>query len=267
MPMVDSLIVHTAIRMIAIRFSGVLMALMLTAGGSIGVAGPLDTEPPNESIARSAQGTLQYRKMSTGVITGSEQWSMVTRPDGSRTLNTTNRINAAGLHRNVVFSVDRDFRPESLFASFWLAGGWVGTAMYTVDGDQLNIVAATPDGTFTQQRRVPERFGFIPHPPTSNAWQVGTYDREQGGVQMIPLYDLQTRFPGPGNMFGAMRPMALEFIEATQIDTPAGTFDVDHFRAGDDVDIFVHGPDAIIVRFVWWSFDEEYVLTSLTLGY
>lgn len=133
---------------------------------------------PNSSIVRSARGTLEYRKLATGQVTGSEQWSLAVCPDGSRTLNTTNRIDATGLHRNVVLSVDRDFRPHSLFSTVWPGGAWVGTV---------------------------------------------------------------------------------------HIETPAGRFVVEHFRSG-EAEIWVHGPDAILVRFLWREAGEEYVLTSLVTG-
>ena len=99
----------------ACRYSAVLTIGLLAAVASA-------TENSNSSILRSAHGTLQYRKVATGAVIGSERWSLVVHPDGSRTLNTSNRIDAAGLQRNVVLSVDSNFRPQSLFASVWLGG-------------------------------------------------------------------------------------------------------------------------------------------------
>lgn len=242
-----------------IRRGAVALVATLTCGSTYAQT----PDVPNASIARSASGTLVYRKMTTGVVTGSEHWSMVAHPDGSRTLHTSNRMDATGLHRNVVLNVGRNFRPLSLYAFFWFKGRWIGTSLATVDGERLRIVANTPDGTLTQERAIPDRFAFIPHPPASNAWQVGQYDRARGGTQMIAMYDLQTHLPGPGNMFGSMRDQEVELLGIKDIETPAGRFRVDHYRSG-AAEFYVHGPDAIIVRMVWEDADEEYVLTSLT---
>ncbi len=165
----------------------------------------------------------------------------------------------------MILSVNRDFRPQSLFASVWFAGAWVGTSLMSTAGSRLSVVASTPHGQMTQETNVPDRFALIPHPPAANAWQVGAYDRSRGGLQSIPLYDLQTRLPGPGNMFGALNATPMEYLGVARIDVPAGRFDADHYRCGDS-EIWVHGPDAIIVRFLWATVGEEYVLTSLQQG-
>jgi hypothetical protein len=248
-------------------FSGIGLAASLAAALAIGLLAETAhaAEAVNSSILRTASGTLEYRKIATGAVTGAERWSLVVHPDGSRTLNTANRIDAAGLQRNVVLTVDKDFRPRSLFASFWLGGAWVGTALMSTAGSRLTVVASTPHGRMTQDTEVPDRFAFIPHPPAANAWQVGAYDRARGGVQRVPLYDLQTRLAGPGNMFGALTSTPMEYLGVARIDVPAGRFDADHYRSGES-EVWVHGPDAIIVRFVWNAVGEEYVLTSLQQG-
>jgi len=47
---------------------------------------------------------------------------------------------------------------------------------------------------------------------------------------------------------------------------PAGTFTTDHFRVDDTVDLYINGPDAIMVRFQWIPADRDYVLTCLETG-
>ncbi len=89
------------------------MPAVLAACQLANFAGAADAA--NSSILRSARGTLESRKLDSGAVTGSESWSMVVHPDRSRTLNTSNRIEAAGLQRNVVLSIDARFRPQTLF--------------------------------------------------------------------------------------------------------------------------------------------------------
>ncbi|MFT7287930.1 MAG: hypothetical protein ACI87W_002045 [Halieaceae bacterium] len=71
-----------------------------------------------------------------------------------------------------------------------------------------------------------------------------------------------------GSMLGKIYEQPLELIGIEEVTTPAGTFLCDHFRAGEHADIYITGPDAILVRFVWDSdtYKTEFVLKSLERG-
>lgn len=244
-------------------------ALAAAALGALWIAPPASPAAErNASIVRSASGTIEYRRMSTGKVNGSERWTMIVRPDGSRILETRNRIDPAGLSRLVVLTVAPDFRPRSLFADFWREGRWIGTGLFTVEGTQLAAQISSPHGRVTQQVDVPERFGFIPHPTASNAWQLGLYDRARGGAQDVVLYDVRTEARTPGSLLGPLSRASIRLVGTEQVRTPAGTFSTEHYRAGSpevggETDFFVYGPDLILVRFVWPAGDAEYVLTAL----
>jgi hypothetical protein len=220
----------------------------------------------NVNIQRWIKGSVEYRSIADGTSTGSEEWRITVHPDGSRTLTTTNRVDSDDTHRTVVLRVAKNFRPLHLYSLFWFAGAWVGTSLITVEGDTLSAVALTPDGRITQEVTVPDRFSFIPHPLQSNAWQVGAYNGRLGGEQALTVYDLQTRLNGPGNLLGRMYEMNMVFIGREQVTVPAGTFDTDHFRTASAVDLYVTGPDLVLVKFVWPAAGQEYVLTSLDYG-
>ncbi len=248
------------------------LALAAVALGALCIAPPaVRAAERNASIVRSVSGTIEYRRMSTGEVNGSERWTMIVRPDGSRILETRNRIDPAGLSRLVVLTVARDFRPRSLFADFWREGRWIGTGLFTVEGTQLAAQISSPHGRVTQQVDVPERFGFIPHPTASNAWQLDLYDRARGGAQDVVLYDVRTEARTPGSLLGPLSRASIRLIGTEQVRTPAGTFATEHYRAGGpevggETDFYVYGPDLILVRFVWPAGDSEYVLTALDTG-
>lgn len=219
---------------------------------------------PNPNIVRWSKGTIEYRRMSTGAVTGSEEWQITVHPDGSRTLNTTNRLE--GTQRTVVMRVAPNFRPLDLYAAFWYQGAWVGNGLFTIEGNILKANVTTPYGHIDQQVDIPERFAFIPHPLQSNVWQVWPYDKAKGGAQTTTVYDMQTRLKGPGNVMGPMYDTETTLVGTDDVVTPAGTFKADHFHNSTGTEIYVTGPDAVMVRFVWAASDAEYVLTSLTTG-
>jgi hypothetical protein len=220
----------------------------------------------NTNILRWSKGTVEYRNISNGTSTGSEEWRLTVHPDGSRTLTTTNRVDRSATQRTVVLRVAENFRPLDLYSSFWYEGAWIGTSLITIDGNTLNAVASTPSGRVTQQATIPEKFAFIPHPLQSNAWQMWAYDKTAAGPQTSTVYDLMTRLKGPGNLLGPMYESVTTFVGRDEITVPAGTFEVDHFRNGPGIDIYLTGPDSILVKFVWPDADQEYVLTSLEFG-
>lgn len=226
---------------------------------------PAQAADSNANIVRWAKGTVEYRKLPANTVSGSEEWTLTVHPDGSRTLNTTNRVDADGTQRTVVMRVASDFRPLDLFASFWYRGAWVGTGYFNVTPGHLDAVVSTPQGRFTQQAAVADKFAFIPHPISTNAWQVWGYDRAVGGVQDLPVYDMQTRLTGPGNVFGSQYTVPTEYVGKETMKTPAGTFVVDHYRHP-TTDIYVTGPDAILVRFTWKAAGWDYVLKTLEQG-
>lgn len=220
----------------------------------------------NVNIVRWAKGSIEYRELSTGKPNGSEEWHITVHPDGSRTLQTRNRLDNAGYQRHVIHRVEESFRPLEISAVFWVQGEWRGTGLFSIDGNTLEAVVKTPDGLIRQTRAVPDLFSFIPHPLQTNAWPTWYYDKAKGGPQTITVYDMDPGAQAVSSMLGKMYEQTVVFEGETEMTVPAGTFDVDHFRIGDAVDLYITGPDAIMVRFVWEPADRDYVLTSLETG-
>ncbi len=74
------------------------------------------------------------------------------------------------------------------------------------------------------------------------------------------------RLKGPGNMLGPMYDSVTTYVGREETTAPAGTFEVDHFKVESGVDMYVTGPDLVLVKFVWPAADQENVLTSLEQG-
>ena len=63
---------------------------------------------------------------------------------------------------------------------------------------------------------------------------------------------------------GQLVEMPYEYIGDEVIETPAGRFDTQHFRMMGSTDVWIHGPDRILVRMLMARFDREYLLTEFT---
>ncbi len=94
----------------------------------------------------------------------------------------------------------------------------------------------------------------------------GNVTSSVGGSQTSTVYDQMVRLKGPGNMLGPMYDSVTTYVGREETTVPAGTFEVDHFKVESGVDMYVMGPDLILVKFVWPAADQEYVLTSLEQG-
>ena len=247
-----------------------MLTLSLLVAGVGGFAGgpAAAGDTGNASIARWAKGTIEYRMLATGEVIGAEHWHLTVHPDGSRTMQTANRMDLIDAQRHVTLRVAEDFRPLEVLAVYYTGGEWRGTGLFAVTGDTLRATVTSPQGMLVQEREVPERFSFIPHPLATDAWGTWTYDREQGGVQQRTVYDMDGGARSAGSMLGKLYTQPLEFLGSEEVSTPAGVFQADHFRAGANADIYLTGPDAILVRFVYAtdSIKTEFVLTRLETG-
>lgn len=227
---------------------------------------PFSAFAENINITRWAKGEFEYRSLSTGEVSGTEAWHLTVHPDGTRTMQTRNRLDEAGYQRHVTYRVAENFRPLEVTSVYWVKGEWRGTGLFAINGDTLEAIVKTPDGMIRQTRSVPENFSMIPHPLSTNAWNTWYYDKAKGGAQPMTVYDMDAGAQAVSSMLGKVYTQDLEFIGTEKMTTPAGTFEVDHFRVEDVVDMYITGPDAILVRFKWIPADRDYVLTSLETG-
>jgi hypothetical protein len=244
-------------------FPALLMALVIAASAAAQTEPNPDPSMKNANVVRGAKGTIVYRTIKNGTMLGGENWSLSVHPDGSRTMQALNRYGSPGVQRHVVYRVDAKFRPLDAYLLYWVGGQWRGTGFFSVHGDRLTAVANTPNGRLTHDIAVPENFSFIPHPLSTDAWHMAYYDKAKGGAQPITVYDMDGGAAGPQALLGRLYSQTLRFLGAETLTTPAGTFVTDHFKIDDAVDIYVTGPDVIMVKFVWTPADRVYELVKL----
>jgi hypothetical protein len=252
---------------IGARLATACVVLLELSG--IALSGAVDAADP--SALRWAQGTIEYRRGEAAEVWGSEEWHMTVHADGTRTLQTRNEIPALGIQRRAILRVEASFRPLELMAMYFTGGKWRGTGLFTVTGNTLQATVNSPAGQLTQTRTVPDGFSFIPHPIATDAWAAWEYDRTRPGPQQRTVYDLDSGATGAGAMLGTLSQQILDYLGREPISTAAGAFDCDHYRVTEGetvVDLYLTGPDAIVVKFVYSGAlgVSEFVLTHLETG-
>ena len=218
---------------------------------------------PNTNIIRMAEGEYLYTAISDGRERGTEKFQLLVHPDESRTMIMWNDFYAKNGQLTAVLKVAPNFRPKEAYMSFWTEAGYKGSALYTVTGDKMTGTLAGPAGEMTQTIDVPAGFSVATHPLAGDGWHTWHYDKDQGGVQTAPFVNFDASADLTQLPISKWNPQEQEFLGVTQITVPAGTFMVDHFRQG-TAELFIHGPDHILVKFLWEPIDRQYELVSLT---
>ncbi|MEM7586028.1 MAG: hypothetical protein AAF560_21740 [Acidobacteriota bacterium] len=216
------------------------------------------------------RGRLIYRKLSTGVERGREDWGLTRNRDGSRTLRCLAMTDDSKFVRDVTYTVGPDARPVDVLIRLQVGDAWVGSGYFATADESLRIVTdGAANGRTQQQVAVPERFHVMTHAVMLDGWTFWAYDAGAGGEQTLTVYNTSTRWDGTDGPLGRLEPLRVTLIGEEEIAVPAGTFRARHFLIASDVldvppsELWVTGEDNLLVRYVWQQFDLEYVLASL----
>ena len=241
---------------------GLTLAAALMAGPAVA-----DGQRSDPNVVKWYKGTMEYRSLATKEPNGSEEFRLSVHPDGRRTIQTTNRLQKYGARRDITMRVDSDFKPEEVFASYWVQGEWRGSGLFTLKGQSMKAFVNTENGLIEQTLNVPQSFSFVPHPLSTNAFHHWVYDHEVGGVQPITLYDMPPRALPSASLIGRMMESTIEYVGRRDIETPAGRFETDFYLyGGKDFEMYVTPEDSLIIKAVWPPTDAEYVLMTLEEG-
>lgn len=243
--------------------AGAAIFLGIASGGLASVE-PAPTA--NANIVRSASGTIAYRVKSTGAVNGFETWRLTVHPDGSRTMAATVAYAPRDVQRHIISRVAADWRPIETYALYWIDGAWKGSALVAVDGTNLYATASTPAGPKSQVFTTSPYVSVVPHVLAVDSWRAMRVDRTKTAGQAVPSYSLSAVGDGPDALLGKLMNYNLTYIGAEDVTVPAGTFATDHFRIEDAVDIYLSGPDGIVVKFVYAAIDREHHLIELNRG-
>jgi hypothetical protein len=221
---------------------------------------------PNANVERWASGTIAYRVKSTSATTGHETWRLSVHPDGSRTMAATVQYAPRDIQRHVVHRVDAQWRALDTYVSTWVDGQWRGTALAIRHGERLTVSASTPTGPQTQALGVAEGIVMVPHVLAADSWRAAVVDPGRPDSQPIAAYNFNATGDGPSSVLGRAMDYRIAFVGREDVVVPAGRFASNRYRIEDAVDIYVSGPDLILVKFVYAAIDREHVLIEHTEG-
>lgn len=246
-----------------------VVAAALSAGAAVAqqpAAAPAENTGPNAAIARRADGVYRYETLSDGRVRGEERFQLFVHPDGSRTLSIWHDLAARNAQFTVVLRNAADFRPLDAFVSYWNGGRFKGAAHFLVDGGTLVATSRGPAGIVPQRIDVPAVFSIGSHPVAADGWHTAGYDLSRGGSQTLNLYSLEAGTDVSKPVLGTLRPLAVERLGVETVEVPAGRFEAERWRLSGVNDLWVVGPDRLVVKSVIAARDLQYVLTRFEMA-
>jgi hypothetical protein len=223
----------------------------------------VENQGPNAAILRRASGVYRYEALSDGRLRGEERFQLFVHPDGSRTLMVWHDLFARNAQFSVMLRNGVNFLPLEAFVSYWNAGSFKGSAHFRVQGAQLAATSSGPAGVITQLTELPKIFSIGTHPVAADGWHTAGYEAARGGVQSLTLYSLEASTDLTKPVLGVLRPLSVERLGTETVDVPAGKFAAERWRIAGVNDLWVVGPDRLVVKSVIAARDLQYVLTSL----
>lgn len=248
---------------------GVLAISALTSGGVLAQeAADADARQAN---TKWYKGSYDYGYVDNDTVRGHEDFTVTVHADGSRTVETVVDLRELGHQSNAIMRVDQSFRPLDAYSSFWRFGGYRGAARFWVADDTLYSNVVGPRGNASHNVPFPMGATLRLHPVIIEGWQAATFDRTpsqvEPGPQVRQLYNMVTTSETGVWGIGMFQENVVAFHGSQTVETPAGTFDADHYTFYDGrYEIWLHGPDRILVRYVAPANGREYRLTRFEVG-
>ncbi|MDG2320367.1 MAG: hypothetical protein P8L79_08920 [Rhodospirillaceae bacterium] len=226
----------------------------LQEGAEAGYSGP-------PIVERMLSGVHVCTGLTDGEPCGEDRWTMTVQSDGTRTLRSFLNDSGGGTQINMVMHSDaKTFRPISAFADVYFAGSFLGAGHFAVDGDVLRVSVNSPTEHFNETIDLPDTFTLLLHPISADGWHYGAgYDMIKGGEQM---HSLCTMGAARRSVLCAINPIALEFLGMETLTVPAGTFDTEHYNFGENTEVWVTGPDRVMIQHEYTVIGSRYQLVE-----
>ncbi len=181
---------------------------------------------------RYYSGAIEAIGDATG-LRGTERFSVSVAPDGSRTLHATCEIFDRNVSKDVVYSVDRDFRPIDAYVRLVKDGAWLGSGRFQFDERGASLEGDNRELGHVAQRI--ERAGgfasFGPHPLACDIWHLARFDH--ASRERVQYFDSALSSLEHDGCSGPMlHPIhfGIEFLGPQTITVPAGTFETHHYQ-------------------------------------
>ena len=266
--------------MLVLRRELLRSAMGLAAGGT---APAFAAEGRGSAVAKPAPG-LKHRAYSGKVLyitegkgeMGRERFTVTVQPNGLRTLRAMCEMDDDQLLRDVVSTVDGEWRPQVAFVQLTVQQQFQGATWYHFSNHLAECAGVTvQQGRFAQSFTLDEAAdSFGTHPVHNDAWALARIRRAKGNTADMQIAAFTTSTLPNGGSGPALIPLAkgfskLEVLGPEKVKVPAGTFTAEHFRftiahTDDALDIWSMGEDCIPVRLSSSHLKQYYELVELT---
>jgi len=237
-------------------------AILLANAGVVAANG--GTPAAGSVAARVIDGEYRSEGIAAGERRGGERFQLVVHADGSRTLSISSDLTWRNAWFTVVLRSAADFRPLEAYASYWSAGRYKGSGHFSVDGSRLLAVSTGPEsGRQTQEIEVPQRFSMGTHPVSADGWHTAGIIAASPTKRQFPIYSVEAGADLAKPVLGTLVSLEVEYLGEETIEVPAGRFVAGRYRLAGMNDLWVHGPDRLVIRSDLPARGLRYVLTTL----
>lgn len=219
---------------------------------------------------RTITGRIAYRRFD-GLVRGHESFHLTAHTDGDRTIRAVSEIYDSGILRDVMYTVDRDWRPQDAAIRLRIRDRFVGSSWFRFDGREAECEAFLADGGRISQNLVLDApaDSFNPHPVQADMWHFAAYRHDGERVQTMKVLTASPLHDGASGPMLASLDVPIEYLGPEEVTVPAGTFHAQHFRflhenGWPPQDAWCWGEDLILVRMDWDHTETTYELLELT---
>lgn len=224
-------------------------------------------------LHRSYRGKMLY--LTDGVGEEGREWFSVTvQPNGERTLRAQCEMDNDRLLRDVVLTVDAEWRPRDAFLRLTVDGRLVGSSWFRFTDHSAECQGFTSrDGRLAQRLEQTDRIhSFGTHSLHGDAWVVARLRSFRGRPEDFAIASFASSTLPNGGSGPVLIPLAAGFsrihdLGDDTIEVPGGRFATRHIRIDvpgvDDFDVWAGGEDCLPVRLRSDGLRQTYELVEL----
>lgn len=217
---------------------------------------------------RSYRGQMVYR--TDGAEMGREYFSVTVQPDGTRTLRAQCEMDDDRLLRDVVLTVDAQWRPIDAFLRLTVEERTIGHGWFRFGPDLAEAEGWTAaGGRFEQRIALTEPASFFgTHALHCDAWVAGRLRQHGKSPDKFRFCTFASSILANGGSGPELLPVAPDYARVIDMGVErVGAYDTHHVRIEipgvDHFDVWAAGEDCLPVRLTSDGLGQTYELVSI----
>ena len=219
---------------------------------------------------RTYSGKILYTGDAVGER-GREWFTITVHRNGERTMRSLCEMDDSQVLRDVVYTVDKTWRPLDAFVRLTVERKFMGSGWFHFAEDFIECETSTADaGRISQRIAVDERpRTFGAHPVACDIWHLAAFDLSS--PKKIQTWPGAMSSPLPNGASGPMiglSTLRVEHLGREDVTVPAGTFQCERFRFlledKPPEELWCTVDDYLMVKIRWDLLETTYELVELT---